>query len=71
MDSCRCGYEGTGQHPCHGKGYTCQKPAKQRFYDVQMPALAGMHMKVQVTETWACDACWTEYNPKTAAVAQG
>lgn len=69
MDSCRCGYDGTGHHPCHGQGYTCRKPAKQRFYNARPAHLAGMQMKLSVDDTWACDACWDEFKPKLAAGA--
>lgn len=67
MISCRCGYAGTGPHPCHGRGYTCPNPGIQRFYNPQPVALAGMQMKVQVTETYACDECWAEFKPRSAA----
>ena len=51
--SCRCGFT-EGDHPCHYAGYTCRKPATQRFYNPELVSLAGMQMKVQVTDTWAC-----------------
>ena len=54
---CRCGYDGTGPHPCHGMGYTCRRPAKLRLYNAKPSALAGVQMKLVVTETWACDEC--------------
>jgi hypothetical protein len=60
-DSCRCGHAGDGPHPCHAKGYRCGAPATQRFYNAQRVALAGMQPKLQVQETWACDACWESY----------
>jgi len=58
--ACRCGYDETDEapHPCHGNGYACRKPAKHRFYNPELVALAGVQMKVQVTDTWACDECW-------------
>lgn len=56
--SCRCGFSGEGSHPCHNNGYTCRKPATQRFYNARPVALAGVQMKLQADETWACDECW-------------
>lgn len=61
METCRCGYIGEGEHPCHAEGYTCGKPAKQRFYNPQTVALSGMQMKFQVQDTWACDQHWEEF----------
>lgn len=62
MAQCRCGYNGEeGEHPCHGGAYTCRKPAKQRFYGARLVALAGVQMKAEVSDTWACDACWERY----------
>jgi hypothetical protein len=58
---CRCGHAGDGPHPCHAKGYRCGAPATQWFYNAQRVALAGMQPKLQVTETWACDACWGSF----------
>jgi hypothetical protein len=56
---CRCGYQsGDAHHPCHGKGYTCGKPATMRFYNARPVALAGVMPKVQADGTWACDECW-------------
>jgi hypothetical protein len=55
---CRCGYDGNGDHPCHGGNYLCKRPATQRFYDCKFVSLAGMQMKVQTSDTWACDECW-------------
>lgn len=60
--TCRCGHE-VGPHPCHGKGYSCKKPATQRFYHENKPfSLAGMSMKFPVSETWACDECWKSFS---------
>lgn len=56
-NSCRCGWDGTGDHPCH----VCGAPSRQRFYRPQLVALAGMTMKLQVTDTFACDSCWRKY----------
>lgn len=55
---CRCGYTGEGHHPCHGRGYTCRQPAKERFYSVRPVALAGQQLKLGAQQTWACDECW-------------
>lgn len=59
-DRCRCGHTNgsTDPHPCHMDGYTCRKPATQRFYNPTMSALAGMQLKFTVAETWACNSCW-------------
>lgn len=69
-DKCRCGHEGAGDHPCHGKAHTCRKPATQHFYNPQPVALAGMQMKLQVTDTWACDECWTQFKAMIAAATK-
>lgn len=62
--ACRCGHEGEGEHPCHGEDYTCRKPAKRYFYDGTSLrfALAGMQMKLSVSDTWACDGCWAWFS---------
>ena len=60
---CRCGHvdsPGT-DHPCHGRGYVCRRPAKRRFYNTRPAALSGMQLKLVGDETWACDACWESY----------
>ena len=70
---CRCGHpnDSPTPHPCHGKGYTCRRPAARRFYNPRLVSLAGMQMKVgAVGETWACDACWAEFKA-LRATAQG
>lgn len=64
---CRCGHEGGELHPCHGKAYTCRAPAKRRFYAPRFVALAGVQMKFQVSETWACDRCWAWFLERTGA----
>lgn len=61
-ERCRCGYEGIGTHPCHGSGYSCRKPSKQRFYAPRAVGLAGMQLKFQVQDTWACDGCWAPFS---------
>lgn len=65
---CRCGYDDKdgGPHPCHGQGYTCRKPATQRFYGLRPVALAGASMKFGASETWSCDSCWAEYERRIA-----
>lgn len=70
MDQCRCGHpkDSTDPHPCHAKGYGCRKPAKQRFYNptpgrVPYAQVAGVQLKLEVAETWACDDCWAEPEP--------
>ncbi len=65
MLKCRCGYEGVGDHPCHAKLYTCRKSAEQRFYNPKIVSLAGIQMKLEVTDTWACNECWEEYEKST------
>lgn len=59
--TCRCGHTGEGEHPCHFAGYTCRKPATQRFYNPRAVALAGAQMKFDVQSTWACDEHWEAY----------
>lgn len=60
--TCRCGWKGQGEHPCHGNGYTCRKPAQQRFYVPTMKfSLAGNQLKFSTAETWACDECWENF----------
>jgi len=58
MGECRCGHTGEGPHPCHGRAYTCRKPARERFYGARMAALAGVQMKVVCQRTFACEECW-------------
>jgi hypothetical protein len=59
---CRCGAPEAlkdGEHPCHGGAYTCRKPAYLRLSATYPPvALTGYQMKVEATETWACEECW-------------
>lgn len=59
--TCRCGFSGNSEHPCHGNRYQCRKPAKERFYNARPAALPGMQMKLSVDRTFACDACWSEF----------
>lgn len=63
---CRCGHpnDSADPHPCHGDGYTCRKPAKQRFYGASLVCLAGVQMKVGVHESWACDECWERFRAR-------
>lgn len=65
--TCRCGHAGGEPHPCHGKAYTCRAPAKQRFYAPHFVSLAGVQMKFEVSETWACDVCWAWFMERTGA----
>lgn len=60
---CRCGHPADSEqpHPCHGKGYTCGKPATHRIYNPYLASLAGVQMKTGAESTWACDACWEWY----------
>lgn len=60
-DTCRCGHEGLGDHPCHGGAYTCRKPSIERLAGVHHACLAGAQLKFGAYSTWACDACWDEY----------
>lgn len=55
---CRCGHDGGDIHPCHGDEYRCRKPATLRWYGARAIALAGMQMKLECSDTWACDDCW-------------
>lgn len=59
---CRCGHTGADPHPCHARAYTCRQPATRRFYRPRWVGLAGAQTKMEVCETWACDACWAEYS---------
>ncbi len=51
-------------HPCHwvGPSGRCAGPATRRFYDPNPPdkpaSLSGVHMKLSVTDTFACDEHW-------------
>lgn len=57
MTECRCGWNGTGPHPCHA----CGEPSIVRFYNPRLVPLAGVTMKVQCEDTYACDACWLKF----------
>ncbi len=70
MKTCRCGYSGEGDHPCHAEGYTCGKSAKQRFYNPRPVALSGFQMKLQVEETWACDEHWESFQKQLKKVQE-
>lgn len=62
-EPCRCGHKaGDGDHPCHARNYSCRQPAKQRLYNPRPVALTGMSMKLEMAETWACDACWASFS---------
>ena len=64
--ACRCDRETEGKHPCHGQGYTCERPGSIRFYKAKFVAIAGVQMKVQVSDTWACDECWLSSPPSSS-----
>lgn len=65
MSACRCGHrDGEGPHPCHADDFRCGRPAKQRLYNARPAVLAGMQMKLTVTETWACDECWERFRAR-------
>jgi hypothetical protein len=54
--TCRCGWDGTGDHPCHWGNYTCRKPGKEFLYVPHMRfSLAGVQIKFSVEKTVACD----------------
>lgn len=67
---CRCGHDmpldhqeveellRAPPHPCHGRAYTCRKPARLRLYHAHLAALAGVQAKFSVVSTWACAECW-------------
>jgi hypothetical protein len=55
--TCRCQRDAP-VHLCHGGGYTCPRPGVQRFYGGRLVALAGVQMKAEMRDTWACDECW-------------
>ncbi len=61
ISTCRCGHDGKGSHPCHGRGHTCKKPATQRFYGPKAVSLAGNQLKFNVQMTWSCDDCWHDF----------
>ena len=62
MTSCRCGWDGNGEHPCHGRGYTCGRPAKARYYEPsKMYSLAGAQPKFCAQQTYACEECWESF----------
>lgn len=66
MADCRCGWDGQGEHPCHGRNYTCRKLALHRFYTPSLRfALAGQAMKFVTQDTWACDECWEDFKKLT------
>ena len=61
-ERCRCGHEDGDPHPCHGRAYTCRKPATHRIYAPYVTCLAGVQMKLGAYDTWACDECWSEFH---------
>lgn len=57
--ACRCGWNGTGDHPCHRCGTA---PGKRRLRHADIPySLAGAQPKFNMVETWSCDECWAEW----------
>lgn len=62
MTTCRCGWDGQGEHPCHADEYTCRRPARRRFYGARPVALAGVQFKLQASDTWACDEHWAAFS---------
>lgn len=61
-EKCRCGWDGSGDHPCHYRNYTCKAAATARFYEPTLHySIAGQQDKRSVVETFACDACWADF----------
>lgn len=61
---CRCGWDGTGGHPCHGDGYECTgEHAKERLV-CRPVALAGRQMTFGAYKTWSCEACWESFKER-------
>ena len=59
QNPCRCGWDGTGAHPCH-RCHT--RPGRSRLYAPTMRfSLAGMQPKLSVRDTNACDECWVPF----------
>lgn len=66
--TCRCGWDGTGEHPCHGFRYQCRRPAKARFYEPHRRySLAGAQAKASMVETFSCDECWERFKKENAS----
>lgn len=65
-EPCRCKRD-QPVHLCHGRRYTCPNPATPRFYNPRVVSLAGVQLKVEVADTWACDACWAAFWPEKCA----
>lgn len=62
QEPCRCGWDGTGDHPCHGLAYTCRKASQPRYYEPhKLYSLAGNQMKISAVQTHACDECWRAF----------
>lgn len=68
-DSCRCGWDGTGDHLCH----RCHEaPGALKFYVPTMAfSLAGSQPKFSARDTIACDPCWEEFSKLLAAAHSG
>ena len=70
-DKCRCGWNGTGDHPCHNNGYSCGAPAKERWYSPPyLASLAGVQMKLSMHQTVACDKCWAVFSADLKAARE-
>ena len=59
MVTCRCGWNGAGDHLCHRCG---KVPGTRRLHAQDTPySIAGAQPKIVLVETWGCDLCWAEY----------
>lgn len=59
MTTCRCGWDGTGDHLCHRCG---KEPGQRRLYVPTFKfSLAGVQPKLSMAETWGCNGCWTDF----------
>lgn len=57
--SCRCGWNGEGEHLCHRCG---TRPGSLRFLPSTLRfSLAGAQLKFLVRDTWGCDECWADF----------
>lgn len=57
MTTCRCGWNGEGEHLCH----RCGKQPGQRRLIAYVASLAGTQPKLGAYETWGCEPCFEEY----------
>ena len=76
---CRCGHAAGSKdpHPCHWRdfGGRCGQPATQRFYNptpgrVPYAQVAGVQLKLELVDTWACDAHWAVFQRMLEEAAQ-